>query len=284
MGLHPLSPGGRKQDIEQHLRSCQWFHFAGHDRTDPVNAEESGLLPLAADDSKYKTNVKDYGVLRVGELLAMDLAYRDGLAPPFLAYLSACGTGRTRDEQAIDESTYLASAFHLAGFRHVVGTLWEVVDNVCVDVSRLTYEGTQRDWKVNGTWTDDSVARGRHEALRQLRDRDVEEMGESRGERDMELCSDDDDDTDDDEKSGKKKSKLALALGPVHTLRCLILGWEAVASQWRCFFFTVVFLPLRLSNSMELHFFMVAILGTGLEFVFGIYSNQERCRICRDLN
>ncbi|KAF4958834.1 hypothetical protein FGADI_2178 [Fusarium gaditjirri] len=48
----------------------------------------------------------------------------------------------------------------------VIGTLWEVKDEICVDMARITYEGMMQ----NGM-TDDSVSRGLHEASRELRDR-----------------------------------------------------------------------------------------------------------------
>ncbi len=53
---------------------------------------------------------------------------------PFLAYLSACSTGSNKAEALHDEGIILISAYQPAGFRHVVGTLWEVKDEHCVDV------------------------------------------------------------------------------------------------------------------------------------------------------
>lgn len=156
MSLQPVEPSrGNKEEVEACLRTCRIFHFAGHGGTDARDAGNSRLV--LAD-----------GALHVSELLEIRLA--DELAPPFLAYLSACGTGRIRDEKSVDESVHLMSAFQLAGFRHVVGTLWSVVDDVCVDVARLTYRGL-RDRGL----TDASVCRGLHDASRALRDLGVEE-------------------------------------------------------------------------------------------------------------
>lgn len=159
MSLQPVEPRrGNKEEVEACLRTCTVFHFAGHGGTDAHDAGNSRLV--LAD-----------GALHVSELLEIRLA--EELAPPFLAYLSACGTGRIRDEKSVDESVHLMSAFQLAGFRHVVGTLWSVVDDVCVDVARLTYQGL-RDRGL----TDASVCRGLHDASRALRDLGIEDEPE----------------------------------------------------------------------------------------------------------
>jgi hypothetical protein len=100
--------------------------------------------------------------LTVATLLDINLRQRS----PFLAYLSAYGTGRIKDESFVDESIHLISACQLAGFRHVVGTLWEVNDKLCVDMARITYE-EMRD----GDMTDESVCLGLYKATRELRDR-----------------------------------------------------------------------------------------------------------------
>jgi hypothetical protein len=89
--------------------------------------------------------------------------------PPFLGYLSACSTGANEAERLVDEGIHLVSAFQLAGFRHVVGTLWEVSDKHCVDVARVLYE-TMRDEGM----TDVAVCRGLHHAVRAARDGQID--------------------------------------------------------------------------------------------------------------
>jgi len=39
-----------------------------------------------------------------------------------------CGTGEVKNDSLIDEGLHLISACQLAGFRHVIGTLWVVRD------------------------------------------------------------------------------------------------------------------------------------------------------------
>ncbi|GAB3003045.1 hypothetical protein GCM10027184_69890 [Saccharothrix stipae] len=55
-----------------------------------------------------------------------------------LAYLSACSTARTSLWHA-DEAIHLVSAFHLAGYRHVIGSLWPLADNVASDAAATFY-------------------------------------------------------------------------------------------------------------------------------------------------
>lgn len=152
MALDPIEPRRCKQDVTSHLLNCKIFHFAGHGYTDPGDPSQSHLL---LEDWKSDP-------LTVGTLLDTNLRERS----PFLAYLSACGTGQIKDEKVVDESIHLISAFQLAGFRHVIGTLWEVNDESCVAMSRVTYEEIR-----NGGMTDESVCRGLHRAARELRQR-----------------------------------------------------------------------------------------------------------------
>ncbi|KAK4169546.1 CHAT domain-containing protein [Cladorrhinum sp. PSN259] len=151
LGVQPETPRGRKEDVLRDLPTCKIFHFAGHGRSDPMDPSQSCLL---LED--WETNP-----LTVGNLL--DSRLQDNA--PFLAYLSACSTGANQVESLADEGIHLVSAFQLAGFRHVVGTLWEVSDMHCVNVAEVLY-GTM----VNKGMTDTAVCLGLHLAVRALRD------------------------------------------------------------------------------------------------------------------
>ncbi|KAF4343931.1 30S ribosomal S17P protein [Fusarium beomiforme] len=85
---------------------------------------------------------------------------------PFIAYLSACGTGRIENNELTDEGIHLINGFHTAGFRHVIGTLWEVKDEICVDMAKVTYQRM-----LDMGMTDEAVSQGLHNASRELRDR-----------------------------------------------------------------------------------------------------------------
>ncbi|RYP20115.1 hypothetical protein DL765_002957 [Monosporascus sp. GIB2] len=159
--LKPITPIPRKEDVLKHLRTCRIFHFAGHGQSDPMEPSQNCLL---LED--WKSNPLTVGDLR-------DRRFQDN--PPFLGYLSACSTGANEAARLADEGIHLVSAFQLAGFRHVVGTLWEVSDKHCVDVARVLYE-TLRDEGM----TDAAVCRGLHRAVRALRDGRIEREGEGR--------------------------------------------------------------------------------------------------------
>ncbi|KAI1361962.1 CHAT domain-containing protein [Xylaria arbuscula] len=92
---------------------------------------------------------------------------------PFLAFLSACGTGRVRQDSHADEGLHLIGGCQLAGFRHVIGTLWNVKDKVCVEMALETY-----DWIRQRGITDASVSEALHNASRKLRAGWVKETAE----------------------------------------------------------------------------------------------------------
>ena len=48
-----------------------------------------------------------------------------------LAYLSACSTALSTSSELADEVTHIVSSFHIAGFVHVIGTLWPSEDEAC---------------------------------------------------------------------------------------------------------------------------------------------------------
>ncbi|MEO3783720.1 CHAT domain-containing protein [Actinocorallia sp. B10E7] len=55
-----------------------------------------------------------------------------------LAYLSACATSDVLSITA-DEALHITAAFHLAGFRHVIGTLWPIDDEAAAGITHAFY-------------------------------------------------------------------------------------------------------------------------------------------------
>ncbi|RFN54539.1 putative tpr domain-containing protein [Fusarium flagelliforme] len=138
-----------RQEVIDTLRDCDIFHFAGHrlcDSNDP-----SGSALLLGD-----------GPLTVETLLEMNMQRRR----PFLAYLSACGTGQIDHEGLINEGLQLIGACQVAGFQHVIGTLWQVDDKFSVNVAIMMYEWMQKH-DMGGA----AVSEGLHHTSRMFRDK-----------------------------------------------------------------------------------------------------------------
>ncbi|EJT73617.1 hypothetical protein GGTG_07473 [Gaeumannomyces tritici R3-111a-1] len=156
-----IKPPERKADVLEQLGRCDMFHFAGHGVSDPSDPSQSALVLRDWEDD---------GMLTVDDLRDQKLQRK----PPFLAYLSACSTAANEVLGLIDEGIHLGYACQLAGFRHVVGTLWTVSDPFCVELARRFYETISKEGR-----TDAAVHRGLHSALRALRD--VQARTETRG-------------------------------------------------------------------------------------------------------
>ncbi|MFI8192084.1 CHAT domain-containing protein [Streptomyces sp. NPDC085946] len=105
------------------LPGCPVAHFACHGDS------------TAEDPSRHRLLLHDHAEapLTVADLASVRLDHAR------LAYLSACETAVSYDGLLFDEAIQLASAFQLCGFRHVVGTLWPVVDDTAVEFAEAFY-------------------------------------------------------------------------------------------------------------------------------------------------
>ncbi|WP_367132187.1 MULTISPECIES: CHAT domain-containing tetratricopeptide repeat protein [Streptomyces] len=113
-----------KDKILVALEESAIVHFACHGITDRTDPSRSRLLL-----SDHRS-----APLTVASLARINLDSAD------LAYLSACSTAANTNTDLIDEAIQLTSAFQLAGFRHVIGTLWEIDDAVAEQAARSFYD------------------------------------------------------------------------------------------------------------------------------------------------
>ncbi|KAF9046241.1 CHAT domain-containing protein [Panaeolus papilionaceus] len=139
------------KEILQQLPLHNLVHFACHAVADPTDPSESHLI-LAN------------GRLRVGDIV------RAHAAEPDVAFLSACSTAETQDVRLADESIHIASGFLMVGFKHVVGTLWQAPDKICMKVAELFYRRLLCDEGVDwdGRW---KVAEALHAATTEAQNR-----------------------------------------------------------------------------------------------------------------
>jgi hypothetical protein len=117
------------------LPAASWAHFACHGWADQDDPAQSFLALF--DQPLYAS-----------ELFTMQLR------SPYLAYLSACTTA-VSSFGLLDESIHLASAFQLAGFPHVVATLWRIGDFVGADLAADFYQAVHPD---ADTWVAPALA------------------------------------------------------------------------------------------------------------------------------
>lgn len=130
------------------LATCEWAHFACHAASDQVDPGESCLFVHDHADKP----------LRVVEISRLNLSQ------PEFAFLSACSTATTSLD-LVNESIHIASAFQLAGYPHVIGTLWEISDSVATKIaSQLYKELAANHFDIRG------AADGLNKATRMVRD------------------------------------------------------------------------------------------------------------------
>jgi tetratricopeptide (TPR) repeat protein len=145
--VHTLrGPAATRDAVLQALREARWAHFAGHGSADSASPSAS-CLHLAGHQQ-----------LTVHDIARLRLDNAD------LAYLSACSTAQP-GERLADEALHVASAFHLAGYRHVIGTLWPVPDRTAANIAGAVYAA------MGDNQTGASAAIALHTAIRRLRER-----------------------------------------------------------------------------------------------------------------
>ncbi|MFF3035215.1 CHAT domain-containing protein [Streptomyces rubiginosohelvolus] len=154
--LGELFPGGRLlagpeatvAAVGRALEAHPWVHFSCHGVSELLDPSRSGL------------------VLHDGRLTVSDAAaQRPGSAQ--LAVLSACSAAQGGIRLS-DEAVQLASSFQLAGYPHVIGTLWPVADKLATRLTEEFYAALAADLD-RGRPIDPATAL--HRPVRSLRDR-----------------------------------------------------------------------------------------------------------------
>lgn len=140
-----------RTDVLAALPTHPLVHFSCHGLADAQDPATSRLI--LHDHETAPLTVSDISALRL---------------TGSLAFLSACDTSAT-SLQLADEAVHLTGAFHLAGYRNVIGTLWPVNEHTATDIAADFYAHLTAD----GTTTPDTAdsARALHHAVHTLRAR-----------------------------------------------------------------------------------------------------------------
>jgi CHAT domain-containing protein len=113
-----IGPQATRAAVRAALSQASIAHFACHASSEFADPSASGLA------------------LSDGRLSVLDLTALQ-VAGARLAYLSACETAS--GGALVDEAIHLSSAFQLAGYRHVIGTLWPIADDLAEQFARSIY-------------------------------------------------------------------------------------------------------------------------------------------------
>ncbi|RPB27924.1 hypothetical protein L211DRAFT_778892 [Terfezia boudieri ATCC MYA-4762] len=110
--------------VLQALPGYSIAHFACHG-VSSINPADSHLMLLKESISHDGFFTEEVDKLCVRDIAALKLPAAR------LAYLSSCSTANSTLPDLVDEATHIVSSFHIAGFPHVIGTLWQAEDEAC---------------------------------------------------------------------------------------------------------------------------------------------------------
>jgi tetratricopeptide (TPR) repeat protein len=121
-GAPPLiGEAATRERVLDRLIDATWVHLACHASQDDMAPSNSALH------------------LHDGRLSVLDIVRARRVGPAQFAYLSACSTAHA-GLTLPDEAIHISSAFQLAGYPHVVGTMWPIADKVACDIADDVYK------------------------------------------------------------------------------------------------------------------------------------------------
>ena len=142
------------------------LHCICHGISDRHSPSNSHLI-LQRDESDRNTRETE-------NLTVLEISKKIG-SQSQIAFLSACSTAENALTKMLDESIHIASGFQLAGFSHVIGTMWKAEDSACVAVAGDFYGSLFKEYERNVTGHR-VVALALHKAVAKLRDKDPEDF------------------------------------------------------------------------------------------------------------
>ncbi|KAF3491642.1 uncharacterized protein GIQ15_01159 [Arthroderma uncinatum] len=148
--------------VLQNLPHHSIVHFACHGSADHIDPSKSQLI--------MQTRNPQTGII-TADALTMSAISRSIVTrgSSWIAFLSACSTAETKADKFVDEGLHLVSAFQVAGFAHVIGSLWTAADDACVVLARLFYTFLTAQGQSRVVDPNRAVAEALRDAVLQLR-------------------------------------------------------------------------------------------------------------------
>ena len=153
------------QEVLNFLPKYPLVHFATHGVSDPSDPMNSHLVLMAAVETQEPlgpSNAVEKLVVR--DNLAVPDIFRCTASNAVLAFLAACCTADVRVAKLADESIHIANAFQVAGFPHVIGTLWPANEFICPAFAQTSHDCLGR-WTVTEPLTNDLLAFAAHYSM-----------------------------------------------------------------------------------------------------------------------
>ena len=142
--------------VVRDLPNFDCVHFACHGSVDPRSPFRSGLLLCGNEPEKdFNENTRD-------SKLTVEIVSSINTRHSQLAFLSACCTAENASPVLMDEGIHLAGGFQLAGYPHVIASLWEANDALSVAVTDKFYHILFTESKIAGH---DRIAYALHDAV-----------------------------------------------------------------------------------------------------------------------
>lgn len=116
--------------VSDALKASFIAHFACHGVSDRSEPSRSALI-LQKRPANSSVDEQDRLTVYDVSRLALEHAH--------IAYLSVCSTAENKVEGLADEVIHVASGFQVAGFPHVIASLWHTGDSECADVATRFY-------------------------------------------------------------------------------------------------------------------------------------------------
>ncbi|KAK0511992.1 hypothetical protein JMJ35_005120 [Cladonia borealis] len=118
------------KDVLESLPNYSCIHVASHGICDAEDPASSHLILMGQGDDG--SPIPDR--LKVADITP------DVAGDAVFAFLAACCSADSRVPELADEGLQIANAFQLAGFPHVIGSLWLANDCICPIFSRIFYD------------------------------------------------------------------------------------------------------------------------------------------------
>jgi hypothetical protein len=143
------------RQVLDHMKDADIVHFACHGAADLSDPSSSHLLLQTTSPSGSSVNK-----LAVQSIFNANHSSRKEQ----IAYLSACSRAEVKVTQSPDEALHLVSAFQVAGFGHVIGSLWPTDDDTGAKIAGCFYKNLAGDEPGH-----QSVAKALHDAVQEVR-------------------------------------------------------------------------------------------------------------------